>query len=90
MLPLIRRMVEAYPSIPAWRLALVNFLTEADRLEEARVEFEPVAARGFDSSRGTPTGSSGSAGSERRRRGSAISRPAATCSRGSRTLPGSS
>ena len=47
MLPLIRRMVEAYPGIPAWRLALINFLTEADRLEEARAEYEPIAARGF-------------------------------------------
>jgi hypothetical protein len=48
MLPVIRRMVEQYPAIPAWRLALVSFLAEAERLEEARAEFEPIAARGFD------------------------------------------
>ena len=48
MLPLVRRMVAEYPAIPAWRLALVSFLAEADRLDEARVEYEPIAARGFD------------------------------------------
>ena len=46
--PLVRRMVEEYPAIPAWRLALISFLAEADRLEEARVEYEPIVARGFD------------------------------------------
>ncbi len=48
MLPVVREMVERYPAIPAWRLALVGFLTEADRLDEARADFEPIAARGFD------------------------------------------
>lgn len=48
MLPLIRRMTEAYPAIPAWRLALIGFLLDADRLDEARTEFEPVAAAGFE------------------------------------------
>ncbi|HKJ35613.1 MAG TPA: AAA family ATPase, partial [Solirubrobacterales bacterium] len=47
MLPRVRRMVEAYPAIPAWRLALIGFLAEADRLDEARIEYEPLAARGF-------------------------------------------
>ncbi len=47
MLPVVRKMVVDYPAIPAWRLALVGFLAEADRLDEARVEYEPIAARGF-------------------------------------------
>ncbi len=48
MLPRIRRMVETYPAIPAWRLSLVGFLNEAGRVDEARAEFEPIAAAGFD------------------------------------------
>ncbi len=47
MLPSVRPMVERYPSIPAWRLALIGFLVDAGWLEEARVEYEPLAARGF-------------------------------------------
>jgi eukaryotic-like serine/threonine-protein kinase len=48
MLPEVRRMVARYPAIPAWRLTLVNFLVEAGRSEEARTEFEPIAAAGFE------------------------------------------
>ncbi len=48
MLPLVRRMVGEYPAIPAWRLALVSFLVEADRIDEARTEYQPIVARGFD------------------------------------------
>lgn len=47
MLPQVRRMVERYPAIPAWRLALIAFLVDAGRRDEALAEFEPFAARGF-------------------------------------------
>ncbi len=49
MLPSVRPMSERFPGIPAWRLALIGFLVDADRLDEARVEYEPLAAQGFDS-----------------------------------------
>jgi eukaryotic-like serine/threonine-protein kinase len=49
MLPVVRRMVAEYPALPVWRLALIGFLVEADRHDEARVEYEPVIARGIDS-----------------------------------------
>ncbi len=49
MLPSVRPMVERFPGIPAWRLALVGFLVDADRLDEARVAYEPLAAQEFAS-----------------------------------------
>jgi class 3 adenylate cyclase len=48
MLPVVRRFAARYPAIRAWRLALVSFLTESGRLDEAREEFEGIAARDFD------------------------------------------
>jgi tetratricopeptide (TPR) repeat protein len=44
---LLRQQVEQYPSLPEWRGALAYALAEADRLEEARVEFERLAADDF-------------------------------------------
>jgi class 3 adenylate cyclase len=48
MLPAVREFAARYPAIKAWRLALVSFLTEARRLDEAREEFERLAAHDFD------------------------------------------
>jgi eukaryotic-like serine/threonine-protein kinase len=47
MIPGVREMATRYPAIRAWRLALVSFLAEAGRLEEARREFEQLAAEDF-------------------------------------------
>jgi class 3 adenylate cyclase len=47
MLPAVRPMVERHHGIPAWRLALLGFLIDAGHLEEARVAYEPIAARGL-------------------------------------------
>ena len=47
MLPGIREMARRYPAIRAWRLGLVSFLTEAGRLDEARLEFDHLAAEDF-------------------------------------------
>ncbi len=48
ILPVVRPMVARYPALPAWRLALINFLVDADRIEDARDEYESVVARSFD------------------------------------------
>jgi class 3 adenylate cyclase len=48
MVPAVREMAERYPAIRAWRLALVSFLADSGRLEEARVEFERLAAHDFE------------------------------------------
>jgi class 3 adenylate cyclase len=48
MLPAVRPMVERHPGIPAWRFALVGFLIDAGHLDEARIAYEPIAARSFD------------------------------------------
>jgi predicted ATPase/class 3 adenylate cyclase len=48
MLPVVRKFAARYPAIRAWRLALVSFLTESGRLDEAREEFERIAVRDFD------------------------------------------
>jgi DNA-binding SARP family transcriptional activator len=42
-----RQLVETNPNRPAWRAALATILFETDRLEEARSEFEQLAADGF-------------------------------------------
>jgi class 3 adenylate cyclase len=47
MLPGVREMGRRYPAIRAWRLALVGFLAEAGRLDEARREFDQLAAEDF-------------------------------------------
>ena len=43
----VRGFIELYPAIPAWRGALALLLVELGRPEEARREFEQVAAGGF-------------------------------------------
>ena len=43
----VRGFIELYPAIPAWRGALALLLVELGRPEEARREFELVAAGGF-------------------------------------------
>jgi eukaryotic-like serine/threonine-protein kinase len=48
VIPSVRAVAERYPAIRAWRLALVSLLAEAGQLEEARAEFERLAAHGFD------------------------------------------
>ena len=48
MIPGVRAMADRYPAIPAWRLALTNFLAESERLEEARTLFERLAAEDFE------------------------------------------
>ncbi len=47
--PAVERLAARYPAIPAWRIAAA--LTHADlgKLDEARVEFERIAADGFAS-----------------------------------------
>jgi tetratricopeptide (TPR) repeat protein len=43
-----RQAVAENPSRPAWRAALANMLCEEGRLEEAREEFERLAAHNFE------------------------------------------
>jgi tetratricopeptide (TPR) repeat protein len=43
----VRGFIELYPAIPAWRAALGLLLVELGRPEEARAEFERLAAGGF-------------------------------------------
>ncbi|HLW16378.1 MAG TPA: AAA family ATPase, partial [Actinomycetota bacterium] len=38
---------DEYPSLPVWRAALAHHFSEADRREEARKAFDPLAADGF-------------------------------------------
>ena len=45
----VRNFIELYPAIPAWRSALALLLIELGRPDEARAEFEAVAAGGFAS-----------------------------------------
>jgi DNA-binding SARP family transcriptional activator len=44
----VRNFIELYPAIPAWRSALALLLIELGRPDEARAEFEVMAATGFD------------------------------------------
>jgi DNA-binding SARP family transcriptional activator len=44
----VRGFIEVYPAIPAWRSALALMLIELGRTDEARAEFEEVAAGGFE------------------------------------------
>ena len=46
--PAARRLVADNPERPAWRAALANLLCEEGRLEEAREEFERLAAHDFE------------------------------------------
>ncbi len=46
--PAAREMVSTNPHRPAWRSALATLLIETGRLEEARAEFEVIAAHGFE------------------------------------------
>jgi hypothetical protein len=45
--PAARQMVASNPGRPAWRAALATTLSEGGRLDDARVEFEYLAANGF-------------------------------------------
>jgi DNA-binding SARP family transcriptional activator/tetratricopeptide (TPR) repeat protein len=42
--PAVRRFIEIYPALVAWRAALALMLVELGRLDEARTEFEALAA----------------------------------------------
>ena len=44
----VRRFIEMYPAIPAWRCTLALLLVELGRPDEARGVFEALAAPGFD------------------------------------------
>jgi DNA-binding SARP family transcriptional activator/tetratricopeptide (TPR) repeat protein len=44
----VRRFIEMYPAIPAWRCTLALLLMELGRPDEARGVFEALAAPGFD------------------------------------------
>ena len=43
--PAVRRFIELYPALVAWRAALALLLVELGRMDEARAEFETLAAR---------------------------------------------
>jgi DNA-binding SARP family transcriptional activator len=45
--PLARQFVSASPGVPAWRAAVARLQYEAGRAEEARIEFEQLAANDF-------------------------------------------
>ena len=42
--PAVRRFIDIYPALVAWRAALALLLVELDRVDEARTEFELLAA----------------------------------------------
>ena len=44
----VRRFIELYPAIPAWRCTLALLLVELGRPDEARAVFEALAGAGFD------------------------------------------
>jgi len=46
--PAVRRFIEMYPALVAWRAALAMLLLELGRREEAREEFEALARPGFE------------------------------------------
>jgi DNA-binding SARP family transcriptional activator len=46
--PSVRRFIELYPALVAWRAALALLLVELGRMDEARSEFEALAAADFD------------------------------------------
>ena len=46
--PSVRRFIELYPALVAWRAALALLLVELGRMDEARAEFESLAAADFD------------------------------------------
>jgi DNA-binding SARP family transcriptional activator len=46
--PSVRRFIELYPALVAWRAALALLLVEVGRVEEARLEFEALAGAGFE------------------------------------------
>ena len=46
--PAVRGFIELYPALVAWRAALALLLVELGRMDEARAEFETLAAAGFD------------------------------------------
>ena len=46
--PSVRRFIELYPALVAWRAGLALLLVELGRVDEAREEFEALAHAGFD------------------------------------------
>ena len=48
LLPVFQQMSARFPAIPAWRTALASGLAQANKVEEARVEFERLASHDFD------------------------------------------
>jgi class 3 adenylate cyclase len=48
LLPVMRQMTERYPALPAWRTALASALAQLGKVEEARLEFERIAAGDFE------------------------------------------
>jgi DNA-binding SARP family transcriptional activator len=46
--PSVRRFIELYPALVAWRAALALLLVELGRADEARAEFEEMAEAGFE------------------------------------------
>jgi predicted Zn-dependent protease len=51
-----REFVQRYPEVPAWRVGLARVLLEIGRMDEARAEFDALAARGFEDIPRTGTG----------------------------------
>lgn len=47
--PAVRQFAEALPAMPAWRCALMAVLRDAGSTSELRLEYERVAAHGFES-----------------------------------------
>jgi DNA-binding SARP family transcriptional activator len=45
----VRQLIALYPAIPAWRTGLALLLVELGRMDEARAEFDALAAVGFES-----------------------------------------
>jgi eukaryotic-like serine/threonine-protein kinase len=47
-LPAVREMARRFPAIRAWKLTLASFLAELGSTDEARAEFEQLAANSFE------------------------------------------
>ena len=47
--PSVRRFIELYPALVAWRAALALLLVELDRPDDARTAFDALADEGFES-----------------------------------------
>jgi tetratricopeptide (TPR) repeat protein len=47
IIPMVAGMAETYPTVPGWRAALAHTYVQCGRLEDARREFERIAANDF-------------------------------------------